>query len=147
MSEPLQYGHVRGSKSDDSRPSHAVLVVWLLPAHHRSLVFLLRTSLLASNFGLQWPLPPAPHCFPGKKILSHGHRIVAVRGNRQTEHLSLYNTLLFKLTLQPCSSCMAISQYDINPEFTTQRSNRLHNRLFCKSLNVYNMITQIWMHN
>ena len=35
-----------------------VLVVGLLPAPHRSSVFFLRTSLLTSNFGLQWPLSP-----------------------------------------------------------------------------------------
>ena len=68
----------------------------LLPAHHRSSVFSLRTSVLTS-VTMQWPLPPAPHHFPGKKILSHWHQIVTVR-EPTTENFSLFITLLFTNT-------------------------------------------------
>ena len=49
------------------------------------------------------PLSPVPHRFPGKKILSHGHQIVVVRGTNNTTHFSFHNT--FIMTLQPaCGS-------------------------------------------
>ena len=73
------------------------------------------------------------------KILSHGHQIVAVRGHRQAEHLSLYSTLLFQLTLQPaCGSVFpqqgAISQYDINTEFTTDYTIDFSTKSIIRSL-------------
>ena len=50
-------------------PHHTIFPIGLFPTH--LLASVLRTS------GLILPLPSAPHRYPGKEILGHGHQIVA----------------------------------------------------------------------
>ena len=62
-------------------------------------------------------------------------------GRPTTEHLILYNTLLFNNT--PTSQWLGISPHVMQKPGIHNTVIRRHNRLFYESINVYNMITQI----